>query len=238
MKASQRPVILLTGDIVDDGKLNQYKRAVDILSPLVEAKFKVMASPGNHDYGHYGIRYEEAAQDRFRKYILADLLNIPKAKKAGVTLPDLYPLKNTMGDVVFIGLDSVVGNKDEALQLASGEVGATQRELLAEMLQEIGSDKKVVVYFHHHPFYRNLFKRIALELDDAKEVMTLLSGRANLVCFGHKHVSHCWPDDWQIDWILASGKSTKRTKNYKFQFREVLINGEDSEVNLVTFKRD
>ena len=57
----QKPLILLTGDIVDDGKTNQYKNAVKILTPLVEAGFPILPTPGNHDYGRWGMNYNEAA---------------------------------------------------------------------------------------------------------------------------------------------------------------------------------
>ncbi len=234
----ERPVILLTGDIVDDGKKDQYEQAVAILKPLVDAGFRVLASPGNHDCGRFGINYETRARDRFRKYILGKLLGYKGALKPGMTLNKLYPLRDQEQDVVFIGLDSVVGNEKEVLQLASGEVGATQRTALLKMLRAMKEGEKAIVYFHHHPFYRHELKRIALELDDAKEVMAILSGRANFVCFGHKHVSDCWPGQKQIDWILASGKSTERNEQYKFEFREVTIAGQDNEVSKVVFRRD
>jgi len=237
-KELERPIILLTGDIVDDGKEEQYQQAKKILRPLIKKGFKVLVCPGNHDYGHYGIDYDVDAKERFQKFILYDLLKRKGVAKTGVVLPDLYPMKTQVDDVVFIGLDSMAGNEGEILQLARGNVGERQRNALSKILRETKPDEKVVVYFHHHPFYRNLIKRVTLELEDAKEVMAILSSRANFVCFGHKHVSECWPSVGQIDWILASGKSTERNEQYKFEFREVRIAGDDNEVSKVTFKRD
>ena len=236
-KQNEKPIILLTGDITDDGKENQYKIAVDILKPLVDNEFKVLATPGNHDYGLAGNIYTEKSQQLFQDYILGELIDIPKAKQQGIKMEDIYPMVTIEGDVLFIGLDSVVGNEDEFLHFASGEVGKPQRKELVNILKtNANSGKKVVVYFHHHPFYRNLFKKIVLEMDDAKKVLRILAGLVDFVCFGHKHVSDIWTAEHNIDWILGSGKTTERNDQYKFQYREVRIDGDNNEVSMITFK--
>lgn len=232
-----KPIVLLTGDITDDGKKDQYENAVKILTPLVEDGFKILATPGNHDYGLYGNIYTEESQQHFQDYILGELINTPKAKKQGIKMEDLYPMVTIEEKVLFIGLDSVVGNEDECLHFASGEVGASQRKGLADILKtNADSGKKVVVYFHHHPFYRNLLKKMVLEMDDAKEVLRILAGLADFVCFGHKHISDIWTAEHNIDWIMASGKTTERNDQYKFQYREVRIDGDNNEVSMITFK--
>ena len=238
-KGIEKPIILLTGDIVDDGNKRQYKNAVNILKPLVDKKFQVLACPGNHDYGFAGNIYTEHSQRYFQEFILIQLLNDAKAKKPGNKMKDLYPIKKRCGDVLFIGLDSVVGNENEALHFASGEVGKEQREKLKKILSnDVGPDDKVVVYFHHHPFYRNFFKRIMLEMDDAHEVMGILGGLVDFICFGHKHISDIWTAEHNIDWILASGKTSERNEQYKFQFREVRIDGNNNDVAMITFQKN
>ena len=229
----QKPVILLTGDIVDDGKAVQYRNAVSLLRPLVQAGFSMFACPGNHDYGPWGSFYTEYSQAMFQEYILADLLQMREAQKPGIKMEDLYPQVHRVGEVVFIGLDSVVGNEDQFLHFASGEVGQEQRLRLASVLNDYRKYKKVV-YFHHHPFHR----LIGRQMDDADRVMGLLSNQADFVCFGHKHVAELWPARDDIDWIIAADKTTERNNRYKFQFCEATINGEDSWVSTVTFKRD
>jgi 3',5'-cyclic AMP phosphodiesterase CpdA len=234
----EKPVVLITGDITDDGKKNQYKNAVKILGPLVNEGFEVLACPGNHDYGPAGNIYTEKSQQLFQDYILGELLNIKKAGDSSVTMEDLYPMQKSSEEVLFIGLDSVVGNEDELLHFASGEVGKPQRKKLTEILLDpSNTGKKIVVYFHHHPFYRHLFKKLTLEMDDAKEVMRILSTRVDFACFGHKHESDIWTAEHGIDWILASGKTTQRNDLYKFQFREVTIDGDDNDVSMITFKK-
>ncbi|KAA3606440.1 MAG: hypothetical protein D8M57_16070 [Candidatus Scalindua sp. AMX11] len=233
--SDDKPVVLLTGDIVDDGRAEQYKNAVNILKPLVDNNFTVLASPGNHDYGPMGNFYTEVSQRNFQNYILCELLGNQEAQKAGVKMEDLYPMVTVVDDVIFIGIDSVVGAEDQFMHFASGEVGDEQREKLKDILRsQKDSGKKIVSFFHHHPFNR----KFVLELDDSKEVMKILTGNVDVLCFGHDHKSEVWSSMHNIDWIFASGKSTRRNKNYKFQFREVAIDGDDNNVAMVTFKRD
>jgi len=231
---SDKPAILLTGDIVDDGDKRQYKKAVQILKPLIDNGFTILACPGNHDYGPFGNIYTEKSQAFFQEYILCELVNNPDAKKPNTEMEDLFPMLTEAGDVLFIGLDSVVGAEDEFMHFASGEVGEKQREELGTILRNKPSGKRVVTYFHHHPFDR----RFVMEMDDAKRVMRMLTGNIDVLCFGHDHKSEIWSSHHNIDWIVASGKSTERNKSYKFQYREIMIDGDDNNVSMVTFKRD
>lgn len=227
------PIVLITGDIVDDGHEDQYKNAVKILKPLVENGFNVLAAPGNHDYGPMGNVYTEKSQMYFQKYILGDLLGFPKALQEGVTMEDIYPMETELDEVLFIGVDSVVGAEDEFLHFASGEVGKSQRKKIQQILHKHrNSNKLKVVYFHHHPFNR----KYVMEMDDAKEVLRLLAGMVDFVCFGHDHDSEAYNSKHQIDWMLASGKTPKKNRNYKYQFREVNVYPNGHSVAMVSFK--
>ncbi|MCK5517592.1 MAG: metallophosphoesterase [Desulfobulbaceae bacterium] len=234
--SAEKPVVLITGDIVDDGKRKQYENAVKILKPLVESGFEVLAVPGNHDHGRFGNIYSKRSRNYFRKYILGQLLSVPIATDTSVNYSNMFPLKNTVNDVLFIGVDSSIGNFfDELTHFASGEVGEVQRDRISGILgKDEYADMKKIIYFHHHPFIRNY----TMEMDDAKEVMQLLAGNIDICCFGHKHISDVWSSQNSIDWTMASGKSTERNSNYKFQYREVTMNGDDNEVTMVTFKAD
>ena len=229
-----KPAVLITGDIVDDGEAKQYNSAVKLLRPLVENGFTVLPVPGNHDYGPCGNIYTEKAQANFQKYILSDLIEYNPAGETGTTMEDLFPMVTTIEDVVFVGLDSVVGKEDAAMHFASGEVGADQRRKLVEILMDpqIVLGKKIVVYFHHHPFYH----AVGLEMDDAKEVLRILANKADFICFGHKHVSKVWNAENDIGWVLASGKSTEHNAQHNFQFRQINIQPDENEVSMITFK--
>jgi len=229
----KKPVILITGDIVDDGHEAQYRNAVKILKPLVENDFIVLAVPGNHDYGPLGNFYTEKSQMHFQKYILADLLGYKKVLQEGVTMELIYPIISEFDEMLFIGVDSVVGAENELLHFASGEVGKPQREKIQQILHEYkNSNKKKVVYFHHHPFDR----RYVMEMDDAKELMRLLAGKVDFVCFGHDHKSEIFYSKNQIECMMASGKTPKKNKSNKFQFREVKIYPNGNKIAMVSFK--
>ena len=234
-----KPIILITGDIVDDGDEKQYKAAVKILKPLTEY-FTILACPGNHDYGPCGNFYTEKSQALFQKYILGNLLNNKEAKKAGITLEDIFPTEHTVDEVVFIGVDSVVGNENEFGHFASGEVGEKQRTALAEKLKAIGQmGKKAVVYFHHHPIhYQSGINKPFMEMDDAKQVLRILATQADFVCFGHRHETGVYSSediDADINYILASGKTTKRNKHGKFKFREGFLDADEMGFSEILF---
>lgn len=232
-------VILITGDIVDDGEREQYKNAVDILRPLTK-KFTVLACPGNHDYGPCGNFYTEKSQAMFQKYILGELLNNTKAKEPGTKMEDLYPMVDEVSNVLFVGIDSVVDNENEFGHFASGAVGSKQRNALAKILKENSkTDRKVVVYFHHHPLhYREGIKKPFMEMDDADKVLRILATQTDFVCFGHRHVSQALDSteqDLDIEWILAAGKSNDLNRHCKFQYREIIINGGNNSVSKISF---
>lgn len=230
---NNQPAVVITGDIVDDGHEEQYKNAVTLLKPLVDNGFSVLAAPGNHDYGPKGNIYTEKSQKLFQKYILTDLLSNPDAAQDGVEMENLYPMTTEIDNTLFIGVDSVVGAENEFMHFASGEVGKAQRDKLQTILNKnLNSGKNIVVFFHHHPFDR----RFVMELDDAKEVMRLLAGRTDILCFGHDHSSEAYNEKHDIDWILASGKSTTKGKKYKFQFREIFLEANSHSVSLRSFK--
>lgn len=225
--------ILITGDITDDGCKKQYKNAYQLLLPLVEAGFELLPVPGNHDYGYKGNIYTEASQQYFQEHLLAKLINNTFAQQTNIKMEQLYPLVTEHSDIIYIGLDSVVGNENELLHFASGEVGAKQRENLHKILCDIKKkNKTIVVYFHHHPFDRQW----VMEMDDAKQLLSMLASRVDIVCFGHDHKSHAYNDRLGIDWMLASGKSSKPTSQDKLQFREVTIAQNENAVSLISFK--
>lgn len=237
----EKPIVLITGDIVDDGKKKQYKNAVNILRPLLEHGFTVLPVPGNHDHGKFGNFYSKTSRNHFRNFILGDLLGLEVATDNNVKYCDIFPLTTIIDDVLFIGVDSSIGNfNDELAHFASGEVGEKQRNRIGAILtDEQNKDKKKVIYFHHHPFIRgNTLEGYTMELDDAAEVMQLIAGSIDVCCFGHKHKSEIWSSENNIDWVMASGKTTERNSNYKFQYREITINGNDNEVSKLTFSAD
>lgn len=212
----EKPVVLITGDIVDDGKEEQYKNAVNLLTPLIDAGFTTLACPGNHDYGCRGNIYTEKSQQLFQKMILGELLKIPEAKEDNIELEDMYPLVREINGIRYIGIDSVVANEDQPFHFASGEVGKRQRGFLEKKIN-IPFDGKTVVYLHHHPFYH----MVGLQMDDAQDFLKVIRGKAEILCFGHKHVPAVWMSQHEINWIFAASKTTEENENGCYQYREI-----------------
>jgi len=113
---NQNLVILMTGDIVDDGQKKQYKQATKILKPLFEnPNFAIWPVPGNHDYGWNGIHAE---RKRF-KYFKSAFWGFENVS---------YPhVKTDLAGNIFIGLNSMQAESDfwDGL-LADGELGSKQ----------------------------------------------------------------------------------------------------------------
>ncbi len=140
---SDADVILLAGDVVNDGRKSQYKVAKNLLLPLME-KFKVWGVPGNHDYGWKG---NHAKKKRFKhfKNMMSPLENIR------------YPhVKQDKDNNVYIGLNSMLEETDGFDGwLADGELGERQLEDLDGILGKLEDrpeSQRVLINLHHHPF--------------------------------------------------------------------------------------
>lgn len=231
-EAGVKPTVLITGDITDDGTEQQYKEAVRLLKPLQDNGFRLLVVPGNHDYGTAGNVYLEKSLERYEQIILRDFLRLDVPKDG-----EFYPYVVESDDVVFIGVDSVVANLHSTVHYAAGEVGEPQRKVLRSILDrytEVIQTKVIVTYFHHHPFDR----RRVMQMDDAKEVMNIVSGRTDFLCFGHDHVAESHHDKDRIDWILAAGKTTQPNARGQYTFTEVTIVGKGQNmVSTVSLKR-
>ena len=59
-------ILIITGDIVDDGHETQYERAFDALKPF---KGRVFICPGNHDFGAAGNFYSRERAQRCDEFL-------------------------------------------------------------------------------------------------------------------------------------------------------------------------
>ena len=231
-QGTQSPIVLITGDVVHGDITRaefdeQYSNAEEILRPLVD-DFTVFIVPGNHDYAKNGLEFNPPSYEFFNEYILEKLLGVPGAGGASPGGHHVYPLTHTVDKVVFIGLDSAIGNYKDMFQFARGALGGAQREALKDILKTCHDNGQlVVVYFHHHPFIRN---DLTMQMDDADQVMGIMENMVDVLCFGHKHVSDFWHNRRGIDYILASGKSTNTDDKGRLQFRHVTL--EPGRVNI------
>jgi 3',5'-cyclic AMP phosphodiesterase CpdA len=213
-----KPLVLITGDVVDDGAEVEFIEARRILRPLHRAGFQVVPLPGNHDYGWNGAHAQEKRFKLFKKYLLGI--------EVRVTYPDVPYADN---DVTLITLNSMhaeTGFWDGLL--ADGELGGRQLEELDELITALREERKkshkIVVALHHHPFLfpddpplKKIKERVGHRLKDGEELMNLLAGRIDALLFGHehRHVDFSEPfdgrlftEEYDIGCILSSGRST------------------------------
>jgi 3',5'-cyclic AMP phosphodiesterase CpdA len=202
----KKPVILITGDIVDDAKAWQFKEANDLFQPFISKRYQFLLCPGNHDYGWNGMKSRPENIKKYGKFLSQDTD---------------FPVIEKIGDCYFIALDSMeaeTGIYDS--YGAEGEMGKDQIDDLNYYIEDIKShspNDKIILYLHHHPFFYNHFMRLK-DADKLKEVIRIRSDdeantikKVNILLFGHKHAEkQLKPKEskYGIDLILASKKST------------------------------
>jgi 3',5'-cyclic AMP phosphodiesterase CpdA len=169
IRAAAPDHLAITGDLTHVGLPAECDRALDWLRELGRSD-RVSVVPGNHD------RYVADRYDRtvglWRAYFRGD---------SGGTD---FPFFRRRGRVALIGIDTAVPT---APLLASGRVGDAQRERVAALLTQAGTEGLFrVVLLHHSPLSSGHVRR--KRLSDAAEVTRmLLNSGAELVIHGHGH---------------------------------------------------
>ena len=181
-KIIENYIIVITGDLTDNGDLTDTKRVKSLLRILSSAK-AVLIVPGNHDYFTFlgnGFFPCKKCKKKF---------NLDYYGKEF----DKFPRMDTFKEDVFIGLNSA-----HPSFFASGKIGNVQLQDLEILLnsEKVKTAKNVIVYFHHHPFqiskrwweFWKFWKDKVMELQDSKQLLKILNNsNVNIVLFGHKH---------------------------------------------------
>lgn len=196
-KYEEKSVLLITGDLVDDGCEKQFKELKKIIDEEVTnfGDDSIFFVPGNHDYGKTGnlialkniVPYfkifhgkeESYYYDRNKnegKKLFFPHIHTKEAYQKGKAIPFT---------IQFVAIDSLQGQfKDLDRLWADGEVGNIQmNNIKARMKEETSGDYKIA-YLHHHPTDKNFFTR----LDDRKSFSELMQElKMDLVLCGHDH---------------------------------------------------
>ncbi len=209
----QSDLVIISGDLVDDGETWQFEQASDLIKRLREVGYTVLVAPGNHDSGPNGI-LENPASKRDFKELISHVAE--------------YPAVHMQSGQAFVILDSMEAEM-EKLELwgAQGYLGLKQLQKLDLLLDELAGNpavENVVVVLHHHPF-DYLFYHGLRDHADLKGVISRRPGeapRVNVLLFGHKHLDHRFndPDEnkeelYGVDLIYASGQTVERNKDGK-----------------------
>lgn len=163
--------VALTGDLVNIGFEPEFPQALAMTKALGDPD-GVSIVPGNHDAY---VRGSLAAMERsFAPFMEGD------AHVGPVTFPYL----RVRDGIAFIGVNSGVPTLPF---MASGEVGARQREALAQLLDETAGRGLYRVVMIHHPPVR-IASRFGRSLRDADDFTRVLARHgAELVLHGHNH---------------------------------------------------
>ena len=212
-ESHQSELVIISGDLVDDGQTWQFEAAIELLDLLRTEGFTVLVAPGNHDYGPGGYRESKQSQREFAELI------------SGVTdYPHLY---FTQGQAIII-LDSMAEEiKRKEFIGAQGYLGREQLQKLDQMLDDLEENpavENVILVLHHHPFDFMFFHGMR-DHADLKGVISRRKDhppRVNVLLFGHKHIEHRFDDPEEnkeelfgVDLIYASGQTVERNEKGK-----------------------
>ena len=209
----QSELVIISGDVVDDGEEWQFLQAREQIDRLLGDGFQVFICPGNHDYGPAGIRENRQSQSSFALLI------------SGI---EEYPHLQVVDGQAFILLDSMAEEiKKAEIWGAQGNLGEEQLHKLDHMLDEAAGDpgiENVFVVLHHHPFDFQFYHG----LRDQANLKGVISQRINHpprvngLIFGHKHIEHRFNDPEEnkeklfgINLIYASGSTVERNQEGK-----------------------
>ena len=215
--ANGKPAILITGDMVNDGKKEQFKKVRAILDPLYRNSFTMLPVPGNHDYGWRG---NHAEAKRFKHFKSAFYF------KENISYPQVKEINNH----TFIGLNSMKAETGffDGL-LADGELGQKQLGNLAGILKKCDNrspGEKVILFIHHHPFLypdesglKTFFEKTGHWLKDGDEFMEHIKGKVDILLFGHehRHLDFSQTDislQYEIPLILSASQCTQYAKEF------------------------
>lgn len=190
-------IILITGDLVNDGSSCQYHAITSELQKLRQDNFKVWPIPGNHDYGKMGIFPRKSSKMQFYNNIVRNF-NFGNFKFMK------YPQEFSPDDnIVFFGLNSM-NVKIRWVQAARGCLGIRQ---ILRLYFKLKAAKKrnpniiTIIFLHHHPIKLLGFEEMWMRLVGGWLLMRAIKGKVDVLLFGHDH--------WHFDYTSKTKMALK-----------------------------
>lgn len=227
--ASEKPLIIYTGDLVEDALESEMLEHRAQLQLFSDAGFQMLICPGNHDQKKNGF-VPQLKNDNLTMFseVFSDLL--PRGKhfyKEEDNNLSTWPLVHQYGSYFFVGLNS---NESQHNNLsATGKIERKQSKALLQALNDIektDSDAVIVVYLHHEPFRYKINTGIPgpwdyqfMKLKKRLRLLDIIKGRANVLLFGHFHTFKrltSFEQKWEIDLILRNAGAIMYVRDNKF----------------------
>lgn len=163
VNAARPDLVIVAGDLTDDGYSEQYEEAQDELS-AIDCE-RVVFVPGNHDARNVGyVLYEETFGTRDQRLRL-----------------ELDGL-----DAALVAVDTSKPDIDE------GEVGREHYGWIADGFDEL-ADLRIFVCHHHLVPIPGTGRERSQILDAGDVLSLLHECKVDLVLGGHRHVPYVWP---------------------------------------------
>jgi 3',5'-cyclic AMP phosphodiesterase CpdA len=226
-------IVIHTGDLIDQGITEQMDIAEPILKRFTQRGWRILLSPGNHDYGNavkVDSEWARTFRERFKPYLFGE-----QEPSAGHGNAGEFPVFTLAGNCAFIGLDSNAGEMAFWVRwMAEGSLGEPQIAALNARLDGL-KGKTIVVYLHHHPFQDayavdpepgqrgyvshllGLNTRRFRRLKDAYRLLHCLRDRVHILLFGHQHFGLDYSAEGQRYGIplALDASSTTQARNEK-----------------------
>jgi 3',5'-cyclic AMP phosphodiesterase CpdA len=219
---SEIDVVVITGDITDNGDDYEVDKALELICTYLDRKL-VLGTVGNHDKGPLGNIHNNAIARNTTKKLFRPMCNwsddwyYNSENYFNVDGIYSYAFRKKLGEYTEETLFYVVDSAD----LANSEFFA-RGKISKKVCFELGIDVReaqnsgidnIVVICHHHPFIRPTLDQIddyiyhwGMELENGDEFIRAIRG-IDLLLFGHKHVEQGWCDKDGIKQIHAAGKT-------------------------------
>lgn len=198
-RVKQKNLLIVTGDITDDGRKKQYEKAYKLFDSL---EGNVLFVPGNHDYATEGVFFSRRKYERWQAfsghYVSRFLLKFRHQNWKQLGKRVVYN-----DEIAIVLLDSVPPHGGVPWAYARGVVPASQIALLGDVERKF-PNHKLLCALHHHPFDKDWF----LELANAQALINATYGLYDTVLFGHRHHG---PRLWHLA-MTSRNKRAIRTK--------------------------
>lgn len=177
--------IAVTGDLTNLALEPEFERARRAIEAMGRDPSEVSVVPGNHDVYTAGAQRSARFMKYFDAYARSDLgLDRAVSHPSGP-----FPFLRVRGVALIVGLSSAVSRLP---LIASGFVGAPQRDALSAALRDPSLRELTPVVLAHHPVLNpvSALRRVMRGLADADALRDALHGRPDVLSLhGHLHRS-------------------------------------------------